>query len=394
MLRPAGLLSPLLLLAAVLTGGAGPKKPAPPAGPPAVGVVDVAPQTITQSDQFVGRIEAVNRVAIVARVTAFIEAQNFVEGSEVTKGQQLFQLERGPFEADVQQRAGAVAQIQATQANDQIKYNRAIALLNTPAGQRSSVDDTRAQLLSDQAQLMQNQAQLRAAQIDLDYTNIISPIDGKIGLTLITVGNVVSPSSGTLVTIVSQDPMYVAFPVSRSAQLELRARYATHGGVGAVKIRLRLQDGSLYDKIGNLVFVDNTVNTGTDTVLFRGTIANPLRNGLTGNDAGSRALSDGQFVTVLLQGVAPVRALGIPRAAVLTDQQGDYVLTVDAGNVARRTAVELGHSTATTAIVTGGLQQGERVIVDGIQRARPDQKVLPGPASPMPNTGAGNTAPD
>jgi membrane fusion protein (multidrug efflux system) len=376
-----------LLAAAALIAAAAPKK-APP--PPAVGVFDVAPQTITQSDEFVGRIEAVNRVAIVARVTAFIEAQSFVEGSEVTKGQQLFQLERGPFEAEVQQRAAAVAQIQATQANDQLHYNRAVALLNTPAGQRSIVDDTRAQLLADQAQLMQNQAQLRAAQINLDYTTITAPIDGKIGLTLITPGNVVSPGSGTLVTIVSQDPMYVTFPVSRSAQLELRARYSTHGGMNAVKIRLLLQDGSLYDKIGKLVFVDNTVNTSTDTVLFRGTIANPTRNGLPASAAGSRTLSDGQFVTVLLQGVAPVAALGVPRAAVLSDQQGDYVLSVDAQDFARRTPVVLGQSTATTAIITSGLQQGERVIVDGIQRARADQKVSPGPAAESAANAPGN----
>lgn len=349
--------------------------------PAAVGVVTVMPQQITQTDEFVGRIEAVDRVNIVARVTAFLDSQSFVEGSEVAKGQLLYTLERGPFEADVQQRAAAVGQVQATQANDQIKYNRATSLLNTPAGQRSTVDDTRSQLLSDQAQLMQAQAQLRASQINLAYTTIASPIAGRVGRTLITPGNVVSPGSGTLCTIVSQDPMYVTFPVSRSTSIALRERYALHGGMTAVRIRVRLQDGSLYDQVGRLVFVDNSVNRDTDTLLFRGQIANPPRDGLKAGATGSRYLFDSQFVTVLLEGVAPVTALGVPRAAVLSDQSGDYVFTVDARHVAHRTAIQLGQSTAATAIVVSGLQAGEQVVLDGVQRVRDGQAVNPAPAA-------------
>ena len=330
--------------------GVTPALAAPP--PPAVGVVSVAPQQIVQTDAFVGRIQAVNRVNIVARVSAFLEERKVAEGAEVKRGDVLFTLERGPFEAEVQQRAGAVAQIQATQANDQLKYNRAAALLNTPAGQRSILDDTRAQLLSDGAQMMQDQAQLRAAQINLGYTTIAAPIDGKIGRALVTPGNVVSPGSGTLATLVSQDPMYVLFPVSRGTLDELRARYAAHGGVAAVNIKLRLQDGSIYQQTGRLLFVDNTTSIDTDSVLLEGEVANPFLPGTA-----VRRLIDGQFVTVLLEGVAPVRALGIPRAAVLSDQQGDYVFVVGGDDVARRTGVTLGQSTPATAIVVNGCRR-------------------------------------
>jgi membrane fusion protein (multidrug efflux system) len=357
-----------------------------PGGPPAVGVVKAVLQPITQTNQFVGRIEATNRVALVARVTAFLQDRLFIEGSEVKQGDLLYRLERGPFEADVQQKVGAVAQLQATLQNAQITLNRAQALLNTPAGQRSTVDDARAAELSQEAQLMQAQANLRASTINLDYTEIRAPITGKIGRTSVTVGNVVSPNSGTLATIVSQDPMYVTFPVSLRTALELRDRYAGKGFAG-VLIKLQLPTGKLYDPIGKLDFVNNTIDANTDTILLRGAIANPLLPGAKPSDPGARELTDGEFITVLLQGVDPVQVLGVPRAAVLSDQQGDYVYVVDSENRAQQRRIQLGQSTPTTAAVTNGLQAGENVIVEGIQRVRPGQPVTPGPASPPPALG-------
>jgi len=366
-----------------------------PGGPPAVGVVKAAIQPVTQTNQFVGRIEATNRVALVARVTAFLQERLFTEGTEVKQGDLLYRLERGPFEADVQQKAAAVAQLQATLANAQITLGRAQSLLNTPAGQRSTVDDARAAQLSQQAQLMQAQANLRASEINLDYTEIRAPITGNIGRTLVTIGNVVSPSSGTLATIVSQDPMYVTFPVSLRTALELRDRYEAKGFAG-VQVKLQLPTGKIYDQIGKLDFVNNTIDQNTDTILLRGPIANPVRPGAKPSDPGARDLTDGEFVTVLLQGVDPVDVLAVPRAAVLSDQQGDYVYVVDADSKAQQRRIQLGQSTATMAAVTSGLKAGENVIVDGIQRARPGQPVSAGPASPppvspSPGTPAGKT---
>ena len=355
-----------------------------PSGPPAVGVVAVKKQSITETSEFVGRIQAINHVDLVARVTAFIEKRSFTEGSEVKAGQTLYELERGPFEAQVAAQGATVAQADATLQNNVLKLNRAQSLLNTPAGQRSNVDDALAAQRTANAQLLAAQAQLRQAQINLDYTEIKAPIDGLISRTSVTVGNVVSPSSGTLATIVSQDPIYVVFPISLRAGLALRDKYASNGGFDAVQIKLRLPTGEMYDKVGMLNYADNTVSTNTDTLTLRGSVPNPIRPGAKPGEPGARELVDGEFVTVLLQGVEPIQALGVPRAAVLSDQQGSYVWVVGDGNKAERRQVQLGQSTPETAVVTSGLKEGEMVVVDGVQRVRPGAVVAPGPASQGP----------
>lgn len=355
-----------------------------PAGPPAVGVVTVAERPMTESSEFVGRVEATDRVAVVARVTAFIEQRLFKEGSEVAKGDLLYRLERAPFEADVAAKQAAVAQTQALLKNAQIQLNRARSLIGSPAGLVSAVDTAEATQASTAAQLQANQAQLQAAIINLGYTEIRAPIAGKIGRTALAVGNVVTPGSGPLATIVSQDPMYVVFPVSVRAALELRDRYAAAGGFQAVAVRLRLADGKLYDKVGRLDYADPSVSQNTDTLTLRASIANPLLPGAAAGAPGNRALLDGEFVTVLLEGVKPVMALAIPRAAVLSDQRGSYVYVVGAGNKVEQRRITLGQSTPALAMVTDGLKAGEKVVADGIQRVRPGIVVNPAPIEAKP----------
>ena len=358
-----------------------------PPGPPAVGVVTVQRRPITETSEFVGRVQAIDRVDIVARVTAFIQERLFTEGSEVQQGDLLYRLERPPFEADLQSKQATVAQMAALLRNATITLNRAQSLLNTPAGQRSVVDDALAQQSSYAAQLMAAQAQLRSSQINLDYTEIHAPIAGKIGRTTLTTGNVVTPSSGPLTTIVSQDPMYVTFPIPVRTELELLRRYADKGGFAATAIHLRLPDGTMFKELGRIDYADPTVAQNTDTLLLRGRVPNPLRPGARPGEPGNRGLVDGEFVSVLLEGVEPVQALGIPRSAVLSDQQGTYVYVVDADNKAQQRRIQLGQSTATTAVVTGGLTEGEQVIADGIQRVRPGVVVSPAPAAGPPQSG-------
>jgi membrane fusion protein (multidrug efflux system) len=381
----------LLGFALLLVPVAGFAQPAP-GGPPAVGVVRVEKKAITQTSEFIGRIQAIDRVDLTARVTAFVQERLFTEGTEVQQGDLLYRLERAPFEAAAQQQAAAVAQSNALLNNASITLGRAQALLNTPAGQRSTVDDARAQQLSQAAQLMSAQAQLRQAQINLDYTEIHAPVSGKISQTKFTIGNVVSPSSGPLATIVSQDPMYVVFPISVRAEEEEEARYRDKGGVNAIVVKLRLSDGTMYDQVGKIDYVDPTVATNTDTILIRAVIPNPRLGEPRKGEVVSRVLIDGQFVTVLVEGVQPVQALAIPRSAVLSDQQGNYVFTVDAQNKAQQTRIQLGQSTADVAVVMSGLTEGEMVVVDGIQRVHPGTQVSPGPASGGPaGAGAGGT---
>jgi membrane fusion protein (multidrug efflux system) len=354
-----------------------------PSAPPAVGVVEAIKRPITETDEFLGRIEAVNRVNVVARVTAFLEKRLFEEGNEIKKGDKLYLLERGPFEADLASKQAVVAQLQATLENAKLTTDRARTLLGGPAGQQSTYDAALANQRSLEAQVQSAQAQVQSSQINLDYTDIRSPIDGKIGRTAVTEGNVVSPGSGVLTTIVSQDPMYVLFPVPVRAGLELRDRYATRGGFNAVVIKIRLPDGRVYDQTGQVNFVDNTVAQSTDTISVRGAIPNPPLHDPSTTGGPVRQLTDGEFVTVMLEGVQPVEVLAIPRSAVLSDQQGDYVFTVGADNKAELHRIQLGQSTPTVAAVISGLTLGDKVIVEGLQRVRPGEPVSPGPASPL-----------
>ena len=380
------------VLFACLSAGAA-AQPAP-GGPPAVGVVRAERQQITESDEFIGRIQAVNRVALVARVTAFLDKRLFVEGAEVKKGDLLYVLEQPPFQAQLDAAKASVEQFEAQHRNAELTLERAQALLNTPAGQQSNVDAALASERALAAQIAGAQAQLQTAQINLAYTEIRAPIDGKISATQVTEGNVVSPTSGALANIVSQDPMYVLFPIALRAGLDLRARYAHKGGYRAVLIKLRLPDGRIYSQEGNLDYVSPTVAENTDTVTLRGVIPNSLLPGMKPGQPGARELTDGEFVTVLLQGVQPIDVLAIPRAAVLSDQQGDYVYVVDNQNKAQVRRIQQGQSTPSIAVITNGLKEGELVIGEGLQRVRPGEAVSSGHATPAPQVGTGSgTAP-
>ena len=374
-----------LLLAGAIASAVTAAAQAQPAAapPPAVGVVEATNRPIIETDEFLGRIEAVNRVNVVARVTAFLEKRLFVEGAEVKTGDELYRLERGPFEADLASKKAIVAQLQATLENAKLTTDRAKTLLGGPAGQQSTYDAALANQRSLEAQVQSAEAQVQSSQINLDYTDIRSPIDGKIGRTAVTEGNVVNPGSGVLTTIVSQDPMYVTFPISVREALALRERYVTRGGFKAVVIKLRLPDGRLYDQTGQLNFVNNTIAQSTDTITLRGTIPNPTLHEPTVSTGTVRELTDNEFVTVMLEGVQPVEVLAIPRSAVLSDQQGDYVFTVDADNKAVQRRIKLGQSTSTVASVISGLTLGDKVIVEGLQKVRPNQPVAPGPASAL-----------
>jgi membrane fusion protein, multidrug efflux system len=355
-----------------------------PPGPPAVGVFAARPEQVTETSEFVGRVQAVHKVALAARVTAFLDERLFTEGSEVQKGQLLYMLERGPFEADVAAKRAAVAQSQALLANATLTLKRAQALLGTPAGQRSTVDDALAQQESQAAQLASARANLQASEINLAYTEIHAPVAGKIGRATYSVGNVVSPGSGPLATIVSQDPMYVLFSVATREALDLRDKYALQGGFSAVRVRLRLPNGKLYGPSGTINYFDPSVSQTTDTLMMRASIPNPLLPGATQGGPANRELTDGEFVTVLFEGVQPVTVLGVPRQAVLSDQQGDYVYVVDATKHVAIRRVTLGQSTETIAAISAGLKPGEEVVVDGLQRVRPGIEVNPHPFAPPP----------
>lgn len=356
-----------------------------PQGPPAVGVISAERRPITETTEFVGRVEATDRVNIRARVTGFLQERLFREGSDVNEGDVLYRLERAPFEAQLEQAQAGLASAQAQLENARVTLTRARDLRQTGAGTQVALDNAQAAERTSQAQVLSAQAAVRVANINLGYTEISTPIAGQIGRTILTIGNVVGPDTGTLAVIVSQDPMRVAFTVSQRSALDLRNRFEGRGGPDAVRVRIRTTDGRMYQEVGRVDFVDNQIDRNTDTILVRALIPNPIRRPTdSATPVTPRELVDGQFVTVFLEGAEPVPTITLPRAAVLQDQQGAYVFVVGEGNVAQRRNIVLGRSSGQVAVIESGLQGGETVVVEGIQRVRPGQPVNPAAASPPP----------
>jgi len=351
------------------------------APPPAVGVARAEERPVTESSEFVGRVTAPDKVDIIARVPAFVDARYFTEGAEVKVGEPLYRLERVGFAALVAQQEAAVALAEARLQQADQALGRAQALMGTPAGLKSSLDDAKANQGAAAATLSSARALLDAARINLGYTEVTAPFAGRIGRSNVSVGAAVGPATGPLVSIVSQDPMQVTFPVAVKSFLELQRRYADKGGLSAVRVRLNLTDGSPYDEAGTIDFTAPSVSGGTDTLQLRAVFPNPKRR-----------LIDGAFVSVRVEGIEPVQALTIPRQAVLADVRGNYVWTVGAENKVERRDVKLGNSSIETAVILEGLRPGEMVIVDGMQRARPGIVVNPAPAAPPPAP-AGGSAP-
>lgn len=334
---------------------------------------------MTETAEFIGRVSAIDKVALTARVTAFLEDRLFTEGAEVAADDVLFKLERVQYAADVNRYQALVAEMEARLHNAGLHLQRAQQLIGTPAGQRSALDDAIADQRAAAALLASAKAQLRLAENNLSYTEIRAPVGGKISRASVTPGNVVGPSSGTLATIVSQDPMYVVFPVATRAVIDLEKRYTSKGGLRAVNVRLKLPDGSAYDQVGTVDYVDPSVSATTDSILVRAKFANPPTRPAVKGEQVERPLIDGSLVSVTVESAQPVMALSIPRTAILTDQQGNYVLVVGPENKVEQRRVQLGQSTPSVAVIASGLNQGDTVVVDGVQRARPGAVVAPAP---------------
>ncbi len=334
-----------------------------------VGTVAVARQAVSKAIEFVGRIEAINRVELRARVSGYLDAVLFKEGDTVRDGDKLFQIDAAPFQAAVQQARGALLQAQGTYANASLQRKRAEELVKTSATSVAERDLRVAQEQNAQGAVIRADADLRTAQINLGYTTITAPITGRIGRALATKGNLVGPDSGPLAVIVSQDPMFVTFPVSQREFLRIRAEGNTTNA-DTVLVRLRFADGSVYPQEGKIDFVDVAVDRSTDTVIVRARVPNP-----------QSALIPGQFVRVSVVGTKPDEKMVVPQAALIADQEGTYVFVAEGGKaVVKR--VKTGVETGGGMVIESGLSPGELVIVNGTQSLRPGAPVL---ATPMPD---------
>jgi membrane fusion protein, multidrug efflux system len=342
---------------------------APP--PPAVSVAPVVSRQVTETADYIGRVAAVDKVDIVARVPGFVEERTFTEGQDVKKGDLLFRIEQATYKAAVEQARANLAKAKAAETNTKMQLERGKELLRNSNISQATVDQRAADQETAQAGIMEAQAQLTQAEINFGYTEIRSPIDGRIGLATFTVGNLVQPSSGRLATIVSQDPIYVIFQVSQRNILDHKRRVAETDNNPRVTIHVKLPNGNIYPHPGVSNFLDVQVDPNTDTVAVRAQLPNP-----------DGQLIAGGVVGVILERGPPQSALTIPQSAVLIDQAGRYVLVVDGAKKVEQRRITTGVEQGRDIVVANGLNAGELVIVEGIQKVRPGQvvaaNVLPG----------------
>lgn len=359
----------------VLLGGQGSgmsdDQPAAAQSPASVTVAVATLKDITPSASYVGRVQAPNIVNLVARVSGFLQQRTFEEGQRVKTGDLLFVIEQDTYKAAVAQAEGALAKAQATERNAELTVQRSRELIKTNAVAQATVDQNEADHEAAKADVLSAQAALQQTQINLSYTEIRAPIEGRIGMALVTVGNFVSATSGTLATIVSQDPIYVLFPVSAQEVLDYKQRLAGNpvdnpDKSANVVVRLRLPNGQDYPHPGSVNFLDIQVNQGTDTMTVRAKLPNP-----------EGWLVTGQIVDVAVEAGEAKQALTIPQAAIQIDQSGPYVLIVDPDNKVQQQRVKLGTVEGSDIVVEQGLKSGNRVIVQGIQKVRPGQEVAP-----------------
>ena len=351
------------------------------APPAAVFVTRVERQAISRGADFIGRVEAIDRVDILARVTGFLQARHFNEGDAVKAGQLLFTLEQPPFAAEVSLRRAQLDSARADLANATTQVTRGRELVKTNTIPQATLDDRITAEAESKAKVAGAEAQLQQAQINYDYTEIRAPFDGRAGRSPLSPGNVVSPSSGTLVTIVRDDPIRISFPVTQRQLLNFR-RNAGAGASEQIKVRVRLPDGTMLDSTGRFDFIDVTTNRATDSVLVQAMIPNP-----------QKYLVDGQAVTVVVETGDPEQAIVIPQSALQIDQAGSFVLIVGAENKVEVKRVKTTRGLGGQLVVTEGLEIGQMVITEGAQRARPGAVVAPQPAPNVPSGSMPGTAP-
>lgn len=367
-IRRAGVIAALLLWAGVAV----PAAAQTPAGqpPPAVVVTAAEKRPITRSFPFVGRVQALDKVELRARVQGFLQQRVFTEGGAVKEGDLLFVIEKAPFEATVAQQRAGLAVAQAAAQNAAVQLARARDLARTQNIPQATVDQRAADDAQARARVLEAQAGLREAEINLGYTDIKAPLDGRIGRANFTVGAFLGPDSGALATIVREDPMTVSFAVPQRMMVEAqRSGLANETFV----VRAILADGKPYAHPGTIDFVDVVVDQRTDSVAIRARFPNP-----------DRMLVDGQAVRVAAETTTPEEAIMIPQAAIQRDQSGAFVLAVGQGDKVEVRRVTMGTVDAGWVAVPSGIAAGDRVIVQGVQRVRPGQVVAPTVAPPAP----------
>lgn len=352
--------------------------------PPLVTVTPVVKNKVIKTYELVGRTAAMKTVNLVARVTGYLEKRKFKEGEEVSKGDLLFIIEQAPYKIEVKAAEAKVTEANAKLANAK-SYLRRVQSVRKGAVSQSDLDKANSDHLRAEAELMEANANLDKAKLNLSYTEIRSPIDGKIGRVSVDEGNLVSLDSGTLATIVQMDPLYVLFTVSEAGVLTEFQNQIKKGKATTFIPKIQLSNGTMYPFEGTEDFVSHIVDEKTGTVTIRAIFANPAKNVLPGQNNLShnrRILMPGQFVKVLVRRDDTTMERVVPQKAIQEDQKGKFVLVVDANKSVQKRPVKVGDKHQTNWVIKHGLEVGELVISEGSQKVRPGAivQITPSPA--------------
>src|SRR5712672_2497469 len=366
------LLTIIMAILAVISAGcsssAQPKAPAPAE----VSVAEVICKQLGDSDEFTGRLEPVNSVEVRPRVSGYLQSVHFKEGEIVRQGDLLFQIDPRPFQAEADRLKGDLSQAKAQLSRAQSDFQRAERLHNND-GMSAEEYDRRAAVRSEaEARIASTEAALRGAELNLEFTRVTAPISGRVGRAEITEGNLVEGGAGQikpLTTLVSLDPIYVYFDVDEQTYLKY-ARLTQSHGTSSHDLRgaalLGLADEDAFPHVGQVNSVDNQVSSSTGTIRLRATFANK-----------NLALTPGLFARIRLQGGGTQSGCLAKDEAVVTDLNQKYVFVLGKNNTLTYRPVKLGPMAEGLRVVRDGLQQGDVIVVTGLQRVRPGAAVTP-----------------
>jgi len=338
----------------------------------------VTTQPIVNVIELPGRLQAVRTSEVRARVDGIVQRRLYTEGTDVVSGQALFQIDPRELNAKLNAAQAALARAEATAANAQQDVSRYKGLVAQQALSQQEYDAAVARLRTAQADVAQARAQIATARLNLSYTTVTAPISGRAGRAMVTEGALVSGAGATLLTTIEQiDPIYANFSQSSSDLLALRKRISS-GAVQVttpndVPVHLVLEDGSQYRLPGRLDFVDMSIDETTGTAALRAKFPNP-----------QRTLLPGQFVRARIEAGVQAKGLLVPQRVVTVSPQGATVMVVNAKNIAEARPVKVGALEGGSWVIQSGLDPGERVIVDGLQKAAPGKPVKPVPARTTP----------